>query len=422
MPLSEGGANICPDMGADSIAVPSRAAPDTRAGGGYDKLLFGSVLLLAFFSPISIGGVELFGALAFALWLGALPRLRLPERLPAFVAPLLLFVLLTVISIFFSVNPIRSLWNGRSLLVFLLIPVITSVVNSSARVRAVVAALAGGGLFTAAWGTVEVLLGKAGGDSGRRLVAFLSHYMTAGGALMLVALTLLAAVLLAPRRWEKISAGLAVVVIAAALGLTQSRNAYVGLAAGCVAVLFVWRPGVVALLPFALSLAVLLSPPLVRERIFSMVDLQDESIRNRFDMAGCGLAMIADFPLFGTGLQQVEVLYPRYKSSPSMPDVPHLHNNLLQIAAERGLPAAAVWLWFIAALGIQAARMARLRDARPWARASALTAVGAVVGLFAAGMFEYNFGDTEVLILFVLVTAMPYGLNLAEWESGGSED
>jgi len=150
--------------------------------------LFGSVLLLAFFSPISIGGVELFGALAFALWLGAVSRLRLPERMPAFVAPLLLFVLLTVVSIFFSVNPLQSLWNGRNLLIFLLIPVITSVVNSSARVRAVVAALAGGGLFTAAWGTVEVLLGKAGGESGRRLVAFLGHYMTAGGALMLVAL------------------------------------------------------------------------------------------------------------------------------------------------------------------------------------------------------------------------------------------
>ena len=47
----------------------------------------------------------------------------------------------------------------------------------------------------------------------------------------------------------------------------------------------------------------------------------------------------------------VERRYAEYRGPDAVNEVnPHLHNVPLQIAAERGLPALAVWLWFIVAL------------------------------------------------------------------------
>ena len=77
----------------------------------------------------------------------------------------------------------------------------------------------------------------------------------------------------------------------------------------------------------------------------------------------------------------------------------------LQIAAERGLPALAIWLWFIVTL------LARLRPATRDdgdARRCATAALAVVVAMLAAGMFEYNFGDSEFLMLFLVLVTLPY--------------
>jgi O-antigen ligase len=397
-------------MPADAVTIETRSNAAREAHSAYDRLLLGALLLVAFFAPVSISAAEAAGALMVLLWSGkALTgRVRLPRA--AFIAPLVIFMALSIISIAFSLDPFKSLYGARVLLAFALVPVVPGVVDSLAKARAVLAALAAGGIVTACWGIVQVILGIGGGDSGRRLTGFLGHYMTAGAALVMIVLALLAVILLAPGRREKLAATAAVVLPLAALGLTQSRNAYVGLAVGCVVVLFLWRPGVVALLPFALSLGVLLSPPMIRERIFSIGDLEDASIRNRFEMLERGAGIVADYPLFGAGLQQVQELYPRYKRSPASHDISHLHNNLLQIAAERGIPAAAAWLWFIAALFLATAGLARAQGSEPWLKAIAAAACGVVAAIFTAGMFEYNFGDTEVLIVLLIVVSLPFGI------------
>ncbi|HUX06607.1 MAG TPA: O-antigen ligase family protein [Acidobacteriota bacterium] len=402
------------------LTIANEAGPKSMwaVGGVLEKTLLGAVLLMAFSLPVSIGGAQFAGAAALLLWLGIILRKGISLQWPSFMFPLAIFVALSLTAVVFSINPLQSLYSARSLVVLLVIPLVLTVVDRPQRARAVLAAFTAGGIFTALWGLLQVFLGTGGGESGRRLTGFLGHYMTAGGMLMIVVIALLAVILAAKSRGEKLAALAAVILPLAALGLTQSRNAYVGLAVGCVVVLFLWRPGVVALLPFVLSLAVLLSPPMVRERIFSIADLEDASIRNRFEMLDRGTAIVSDFPIFGAGLHQVETLYPRYKKSESSSDVPHLHNNPLQIAAERGIPAAIVWLWFMAAAFISTARMARAPAVEPWQRIAAMAACGAIAALFTAGMFEYNFGDMEVLIFFFVVLTVPFGIS----KSSGAAD
>jgi O-antigen ligase len=82
---------------------------------------------------------------------------------------------------------------------------------------------------------------------------------------------------------------------------------------------------------------------------------------------------------------------------------PHLHNDFLQIAAERGLPAFAIWLWFIAALVLDLWR----RFSAGQHRALAAAALATVMALLTAGLFEYNFGDSEVLMTFLIIVTLP---------------
>jgi O-antigen ligase len=107
----------------------------------------------------------------------------------------------------------------------------------------------------------------------------------------------------------------------------------------------------------------------------------------------------------------VQPLYAQYRGDDAVNQVnPHLHNVPLQIAAERGLPALAVWLWFIVAVVRDLWQRFRSGEA-PFLATAALACVTA---LLTAGLFEYNFGDSEVLMLFLIVITLPAAASRAE--------
>ena len=73
-----------------------------------------------------------------------------------------------------------------------------------------------------------------------------------------------------------------------------------------------------------------------------------QSNRDRLAMIRSGLHIIKDDPLTGVGPDMVIQVYPHYRDPRAVKQLnPHLHNVPLQIAAERGLPALAMWLWFV---------------------------------------------------------------------------
>ena len=115
--------------------------------------------------------------------------------------------------------------------------------------------------------------------------------------------------------------------------------------------------------------------------------------------------MIRAHPLLGVGPNMVEVLYAEYRDADAVEKInPHLHNVPVQIAAERGLPALAIWLWFVVALTVDAARRFHADNQRFLAAA----ALAAITAMLAAGMFEYNFGDSEFLMMFLILVTLPF--------------
>src|SRR5688572_14678571 len=237
---------------------------------------------------------------------------------------------------------------------------------------------------------------------GRRPQGTLSMYMTYSGLVMLVVCAAFARIMFAThnRTW----AALVMPALLIALAFTFTRSAWVGAFCG-VALLFVLRDfRLLALLPVALGLFMVLAPPNLSARISSTFSLTDPSNADRVAMMRTGMRIIRDYPLTGVGPNMIIEVYPEYRDATAVNALnPHLHNIPLQIAAERGLPALVVWLWFIVLL-VRDLLKRRLGGFPSLANG----ALAAVVAMLAAGMFEHNFGDSEFLMLFLVLVTLPY--------------
>jgi hypothetical protein len=69
------------------------------------------------------------------------------------------------------------------------------------------------------------------------------------------------------------------------------------------------------------------------------------------------------------------------------------------------------WLWIFAAFLVRGmALLRRLPAEAAGDRALVLGSLAAAVTFLIAGLFEYNFGDTEVLLLVLALMALPFAL------------
>jgi O-antigen ligase len=238
---------------------------------------------------------------------------------------------------------------------------------------------------------------------GQRPQGTLGHYMTYSGLLMLVIGVALARILFG--RGERIWATLVMPALVVALALTLSRSAWVGVCAAAALLLTLKDFRLLAILPIVAALVFAAAPATVTQRVMSMYDLKDPTIRDRAAMLREGVRMVRAHPLTGVGPNMVERRYAEYRDADAVKLVnPHLHNVPVQIAAERGLPALAVWLTFVGFLMVDLVRTFRAGHLRLVTAA----ALAALVSMLAAGLFEYNFGDSEFLMLFLLLVTLPF--------------
>jgi O-antigen ligase len=320
------------------------------------------------------------------------------------VAVFAVFAMLAAVSVLFSHDPAQSARSLPGLLLFLLVPIAIDTVRRPEAARRLLLALAAAGVVESLYSLWQYGAGR--GVLADRIRGGLSHYMTFSGIAMVAGCLLLAWLLeeRGRRRWV----GALCLIPFAAIALTLTRGAYVGTLAALAMYLAVRRPrGLLLAVPLA-ALLIAASPREVRQRFVSIVDLQDETNRDRIAMARAGLRMIADRPIFGHGPEMIKPYYVLYRDEDAPRwRVPHLHDNVLQIAASMGIFTAAAYL---AIVGLVLARtIVRLR-AVPSRESGFLWAgpLMAVTALTFAGLFEYNFGDTEVLIATLIAMAVPF--------------
>jgi len=357
---------------------------------------------------LTIAGAEILLDIAGILWLVVLVRDRRLPHVPPFFWPLVALAAWTLVSSAFSMDPLESFKRDRQLLLYLVVP---GTVQLARRGRAMT--------------TIDVIiaLGAAGALVGivqyaalgydvlqQRPHGLLGHYMTYSGVLMLVLSAAVAQLLYRERGW--IWPAVAVPALVVALITTQSRNAWIGALLAIIVMLGFRAWKLILIVPVLGVLFFLLAPAGIRHRAVSVFDPTDPTNRDRVAMLKSGKAMIEDHPLVGVGPNMVPRAYiEKYKTPDAVDPVDqpgstrsHLHNVPVQLAAERGLPALAAWLWFV---------IVALRDLvgalrRGPHRALAVGGIGAVVGMLVAGLFEHNFGDSEFLVLFLGLISLPF--------------
>ena len=366
------------------------------------------LLLLGFAgAPLfSIFVAELLLALAAVLWLVIVIRGRERIAVPAMFWPLLAYGAATIVSAIFSVDRRVSFLDSKQLVLYAVVPIAYRLLRGQRTLKAVDVMITAGAL-SAVWGIVQY--GIFDFDNlGRRVQGTLGHYMTYSGLIMLVACVATARVMF--REQDRLWAALIMPAVLVALTLTFSRNAWVGACAG-ISLLFLLRDfRLVAVVPVVAALFLAFAPAPIADRLYSTFRLSDPTNMDRLAMIRSGLRIIKDDPLTGVGPDMVLQVYPHYRDPGAVKQSqPHLHDVPLQIAAERGLPALAAWLWFIVVLVRDFWRKSRSSPLRSLPTA----ALAAVVAMLAAGMFEYNFGDSEFLMLFLLLVTLPYAADRA---------
>jgi len=385
------------------MATVAAARAETAGNDRLERIGFGALLAFVAALQFSIALANIFLSVALLMWLLRLAARRAVFEAPDFFVPLVAYAAITLVSAAFSSDPRASFIDSKQLVLFFIVPMVYEFARGL-KAPLVVQVIISVGAISAAVGVVQYGVLEYN-NLGRRAQGSLGHYMTYSGLLMLVTCTAVARILFSrDRLWPLLMMPALLVALAATFG----RSAWVGTVAGVTFLFLLKDFRLMAVLPLVAALFLVLAPPRITDRFYSMFDPHDATRLDRVAMLHVGERMVATYQLTGVGPTMVEPRYREFLSSSEDQHVnPHLHNVPVQIAAERGLPALAIWLSLIVTL--TAGLVRRLRPgANDRARFLPAGALAAIIAMLAAGQFEYNFGDSEFLMLFLVLMTLPY--------------
>ena len=383
-----------------------------------DPIVFGLTTLAVVLPVISIAVSQIFLGLAIlGFLLDCLLNRRTILRFPPVKLPLLLFVGTTLVSWLVSPEPGIGL---PPIYKFWLFAIILLVANyfSIRRVGWALQALFAAGLVAAGFALAQYLAPSLGSVDGR-MTGFMGHWMTLSGGLMLVFLAMLGYLLFSGPKRQPLWL-LAVCFLGVTLLLTLTRSVWIASLACLLVAAWLRFPTLKTLLVSIAGILILVVclPDSLQKRLASIWDPAHPSNAARLEIWRTGVQMVGANPWFGVGPQRVSKVFFDYHPDPGARQRGgffwiHMHNNLLQFAAERGIPCALAWLWLVLRMGRdhwRGFRRARLPSLEKSVHAGGFLSL---LGLFVAGLFEFNFGDSEVLMIFLFLVSAPYALGPA---------
>lgn len=137
-----------------------------------------------------------------------------------------------------------------------------------------------------------------------------------------------------------------------------------------------------------------------RTRAPSALLLGDDSSSLRRQIAKVGLSRVMLHPVFGHGMDAMQKHWTEWGFPGE--DMLHLHSTPLQLAFDRGLPMLALWVWLMIAFWVYIARAEK--NARDQSDTNSygilLGTLGALTGFLISSIANYNYGDSEAVMLF----------------------
>lgn len=254
----------------------------------------------------------------------------------------------------------------------------------------------------------------------RRATGFFNHWTTYSESLQLLGSLVFGLLVALPRKRNRWGLLLFLVLIAicGALLLTVVRASWLSflISAALISVISLrWRT---LLMIGACALPLVLAGFFIlhQKRQVGFFDSHDDSIRWRETVQREGLELLISRPrhlLFGVGMDSIKAHWRQWGlfDNGRIP-MGHMHSDYLQIALERGVPTFIAWLILMGLYARMLWRAQRTVSKENWIeRGVVLGALGGLVGFMISGFVHYNWGDSEVVMIFYLIMGLSLVIN-----------
>ncbi|MFH1784211.1 MAG: O-antigen ligase family protein [bacterium] len=401
------------------------------------------LLLFALFLPISIAAAQFFWGLLMLAWIvkvvaGGAWRLKSTFLDKA----ILVFIILSIVSVIFSVDARRSMRGLQSEILVSIFFLIAHNVKSAKQVKKLLVFFLMGSVIVSIQGILQYFIGVDMlsdeiiakpdflSDAPLDVLRFLSmhngralasrgHPLTLAEGLVF-ALCIGMPLFLVGKPKDKPKLAIGLVIMGVALVFTFSRGPWFSTAAVMVLLIaFLLISASARIKKMTLIVGVLIIVMVIASGAISvMMKGSRMSIVERFKnlkdadrikMWETGVDIVKDYPLWGVGMKNISTVYSTYnpEHAKKTQSWGELHNNFIHIMASRGIPALVAFVWIFISYFKNAFRVyfeTRLKNDE--FSMLVIACVTACLGFLFAGMTEYNFGDSEIVMMLWFVMGL----------------
>ena len=381
-----------------------------------DWLVGAFLILFIFWSPISITGAQTAALFAFLFWVVRmfmerkfyLARNPLNIPIAAFLVVAAIGVIMGVdfkhnlkgymtlgwISIFFlTVNNVKDETQFKKLVRILIL--ITTIAGAYAIFQH----------FTRIdfFGNVKYLE-----KSFARSPGFFNSPQTFGNYILLVLPVVFGLSFHSNNRREKRWLQLSGLIVLTAIIFSYTRGVWLGLIGGLIFMAILRSKKfllsvLTAIVVGCLLLTFIPSSKLTRRVVGTLTS--ERPVGDRIYFWEGSLKIIRDYPITGLGWEGFGLVYPEYKPAEGRQLVSNAHNNFIDMAVDSGLLGLGIFIWLLVTIykvGFQIFK--KLEEG--YFKGIAWGFLGSLTAFLIAGLSQYNFGDSEVVMLFYFLLGM----------------
>jgi hypothetical protein len=265
--------------------------------------------------------------------------------------------------------------------------------------------------------TAEERLGIQGWSYGRdrRATGFYDHWITYAESLQLIGSLALGLFVALPRKRNRkaLLLGMAIMGISGALLLSVTRASWLSflISAVLISTLGLSRGALIVIAACAIPVVLAGLFVLQQKRNVGFFDKKDDSIAWRQKIWREGFHLLVSNPRHlttGVGMDSIKSHWREWDlfEGGKLP-MGHMHSDYLQLALERGVPTLIAWLILLGMYAWMLWKTQRRVAKENWIeRGIVLGALGGLLGFMTSGVVHYNWGDSEVVMIFYLIMGL----------------
>lgn len=245
-----------------------------------------------------------------------------------------------------------------------------------------------------------------------RAAGFYGHYTTYAESLQLIASLTFGLLIVSSGGLfarNRVLLGLALAAFCVALFLTITRASWVSFLISALVMILIGasRKMILICLVCAIPLVVAGVIYLQQKRNVGFIDSKDDSTQWRLTVWREGFDLLKSSPrhlLVGVGMDSLKTHWREWRmfEDGKIP-IGHMHSTPLQLAFERGVPTLIAWLLWIFLYLKMLWRGFRQKELTWIERGVLLGAFGGTIGFLTSSLVHYNWGDSEVAMIFYLI-------------------